>query len=75
MRKVMIPSYVRKEVFERAMAKGHCECEAINHDHDPNECQRKPSHLVLKHNGLETNPKDFMVVCSRCRTLFRLERG
>jgi hypothetical protein len=57
------------------MAKGHCECEAINHDHDPDECHRKPSHFVLKHNGLAGDPEDWIVVYSRCLTLFRLERG
>ena len=62
-------------MFERAMGKGYCECDAINRDRDPDECGRRPSHLVVKHSGLEADPEDWMVDCSKCGTLFRLERG
>mgnify|MGYP007084717268 CR=1 FL=1 len=75
MRKVTCPSHVRQEVFQRAMIRGHCECDIDSHDHGLDECHRKPKYLILKHHGLQFAPDSWMIVCSYCRTQIRLEHG
>jgi hypothetical protein len=75
MKKVYLPDYIRKEVFERAMAEGHCECDHDNHDHDADPCNRKPKHFIHKKLRSIGDPDGWLMICSRCRELIRLEKG
>jgi hypothetical protein len=73
-KKVTIDEITRKTVVQRA--DGRCECDIATHDHDSNQCDRKPKHIVFKEDAIRvSHPDSLMAVCPSCRSQIRYELG